>query len=162
MRCNRIAPLAAALLLSANLARAEDPKAGEEGLSAEVEIPVAVGQVLKGMRLPHYDKKDPGKLTLRFNAETAKRTSETEFSFTGLLIEVFDDSAEKPSLEVVLKTAVFDRTANQLKSIDRSKIKGEQFEIIGSQLEFDVKTRNSRLAGPVFMTITQMEEKPTP
>lgn len=162
MRCNRIAPLAAAFLLTTAAGQAEDEPNEGENLSAEVEIPVAIGQVLKGMRLPHYDKADPGKLSLRFNAEAAKRTSETEFSFSGLVIEVFDDSAEKPSLEVVLKNAVFDRTANRLKSIDRAKIKGEQFEIVGSQLEFDVQTRNSRLAGPVFMTITQMEEKSKP
>ena len=112
------------------------------------------------MRLPHYDKNKPDKLSLRFNADSAERASETEFNFKGLRIEVFEDSAEQAAMEVVLNDAVFDRTTNKLKSIDRAKIKGEQFEIIGRQLEFDAKTRNSRLQGPVFMTITDLD-KPT-
>jgi hypothetical protein len=159
MFCDRLTRLAACLLLSALTAPAAEEQE-EEGLSAEVEIPVSIGQVLKGMRLPHYDKDQPDKLSLRFNAESAQRTSENEFTFKGLLIEVFEDSPEEPALQVILNDAVFDRTTNQLKSIDRAKIKGEQFEIIGRQLEFDAKTRNSRLAGPVFMTITDLD-KPT-
>lgn len=156
MRCKRILTLASIGLLSAALAYAEEK---EEGISAEVEIPVSIGQVLKGMRFPHYDKNKPDKLSLRFNADSAERTSETQFNFKGLRIELFEDSPDKASLEVILNDAVFDRETNRLKSVDRAKIKGEQFEIIGRQLEFDTKTRNSRLAGPVFMTITQMEDK---
>lgn len=159
MRCNRFSRFAVVLILSAlTSSAAEEQK--EEGISGEVEIPVSIGQVLKGMRLPHYDKNKPDKLSLRFNAESAERTSETEFNFKGLRIEVFEDSADQAALEVVLNDAVFDRTTNKLKSIDRAKIKGEQFEIIGRQLEFDAKTRNSRLQGPVFMTITDLD-KPT-
>lgn len=149
------------MVLSAAVASAEEEKS-DGGLSAEVEIPVSIGQVLKGMRLPHYDKNSPEKLSLRLNADEAQRTSETEFTFKGLRIEIFDNSPEKPALEVILNDAVFDRTTSRLKSIDRAKIKGEQFEIIGRQLEFDSKTRNSRLRGPVFMTITQLEENPSP
>lgn len=160
MRSKRLFSLALAASLSTALAAEEEKK--EEGISAEVEIPVSVGQVLKGMRLPHYDKDKPDKLSLRFNAESARRTSETQFTFEGLRIEVFEESPEKPALEVVLNDAVFERDTNRLKSVDRAKIKGEQFEIIGRELEFDTKTRNSRLAGPVFMTITQMEEKISP
>jgi len=159
MRFRRFSLLTALLAFSACAAAAEDKE--EEGISAEVEIPVSIGQVLKGMRLPHYDKNKPDKLSLRFNADSAERTSETEFTFKGLRIEVFDDSAEKAALEVILNDAIFDRPTNRLKSIDRAKIKGEQFEIIGRQLEFDAKTRNSRLSGPVFMTITDLNKPAT-
>jgi len=159
MRFRRFSLFTALLAFGACAAAAEDKE--EEGISAEVEIPVSIGQVLKGMRLPHYDKNKPDKLSLRFNADAAERTSETEFTFKGLRIEVFDDSAEKAALEVILNDAVFDRPTNRLKSIDRAKIKGEQFEIIGRQLEFDAKTRNSRLSGPVFMTITDLNKPAT-
>ncbi|MBJ7258820.1 MAG: LPS export ABC transporter periplasmic protein LptC [Chthoniobacterales bacterium] len=159
MRCNRqIISLvaAAACLISLDAARAE----GEaKDVSGEVQIPVSIGQILKGMRLPQYDKNKPDKLTMRFNAEQAERTSETQFSFKGLRIELFEESAEKPAMEIVLNNAVFDQETSLLKSLDRAKIKGEQFEIIGQQLEFDSKTRNSRLLGPVFMTIIQLEEQ---
>lgn len=161
MRSKLFLNLFAIGLLAVASATAEEEEE-QQGVSAEVEIPVSIGQVLKGMRLPHYDKNKPDKLSLRFNADSAERTSETLFNFKGLRIEVFEDSPEKPSLEVVLNDAVFDRETNRLKSIDRAKIKGEQFEIIGRQLEFDAKTRNSRLTGPIFMTITQTQEKPAP
>lgn len=151
--------LASALLLAGSAFCAEDKK---EGISGEVEIPVSVGQVLKGMRLPYYEKNQPDKLSLRFNADQAERTSETQFTFKGLRIELFEESPDKAALEVILNDAVFDRSSNRLKSVDRAKIKGEQFEIIGRQLEFDTKTRNSRLSGPVFMTITQLEQKTSP
>lgn len=153
--------MAALLALFAPAAFGTEAKEDKK-LSGEVEIPVSIGQVLKGMRLPHYDKNKPDKLSLRFNADSAERTSETEFTFKGLRIEVFDDSDEQAALEVILNDAVFDRTTSRLKSVDRAKIKGEQFEIIGRQLEFDANTRNSRLSGPVFMTITDLQKPASP
>ena len=129
--------------------------------SAQIDIPVSVGQVLKGMRLPYYEKNKPDKLSLRLNAEEAERASDTQFKFKGLRIELFEDSADKAAMEVILNDALFDQQTNLLKSLDRAKIKGEQFEIVGQQLEFDAKTRNSRLLGPVFMTLTELEDKPS-
>lgn len=161
MHCKTILCGLAALLLSLAAGRTEEEQK-KEGISAEVEIPVSIGQVLKGMRLPQYDKDKPDKLSLRFNADTAERTSENQFTFKGLSIDVFDESPEQPALQVILNEAVFDRTSGQLRSIDRAKIKGEQFEIVGRELEFDSKTRNSRLLGPVFMTITQLEKNQKP
>ena len=161
MLCNRptFCSLAAAVLFPISGAKAEDePK----DVTATIDIPVSIGQVLKGMRLPYYEKNKPDKLSMRFNAEQAERASDTKFNFKGLRIEVFEDSAEKPAMEVILNNAVYDQTTSKLTSLDRAKIKGEQFEIIGRQLEFDSKTRNSRLLGPVFMTITQLEEKVSP
>jgi len=145
------------LLLSAVLCGGENLRA-EEPISGEVEVPVAIGQVLKGMRLPHYDKVNPEKLSLRFNADSAERTSEKQFSFKGLIIEIFDQTADKAAMEVILSEAVYDRDTQLLTSTEKARIKGEQFEVVGRQLEFDSKTRSSRLLGPVFMTITQMEE----
>lgn len=162
MRCSlpiTLLAVSAALLASRCALIAEDEA---KDFSGEVQIPVSIGQVLKGMRLPYYEKKRPDKLSMRFNAEQAERTSETKFNFKGLRIEVFEDSADKPAMEVVLNDAVFDRDTSKLTSLDRAKIKGEQFEIIGKQLEFDSKTRNSRLLGPVFMTVTQLEEQTSP
>lgn len=151
--------LATAFLFAGSAISAEEKK---DGISGEVEIPVSIGQVLKGMRLPYYEKNRPDKLSLRFNADQAERTSDTQFTFKGLRIELFEESPDKAALEVILNDAVFDRSNNRLKSVDRAKIKGEQFEIIGRQLEFDTKTRNSRLNGPVFMTITQLEQRTSP
>jgi lipopolysaccharide export system protein LptC len=111
--------------------------------------------------MPHYE--DGGQtLTLRINADSAERTGETTFNFKGLRLELFDDSEETPAMEVILSEAVFDRETNLLTSQTNALIKGEQFEITGSQLEFDSKTRDSRLAGPVAMTLTSTGEDGQP
>lgn len=139
------------------------PATAEPGdLGGDLDIPVSIGQSVKGIRMPHYDKNKDGKLSMRFNADVAERASETAFNFKTLRIEVFDDSPDKPAIEVILNEAVFDRTTGKLTSKDDAKIKGEQFEITGSRLEFDSNTRSSRLLGPVFMTITEIESKAAP
>ena len=149
MRAEHLAP---ALLIATVLSASA--QSGEGDSPAAIDIPVAIGQNVKGIRFPHYEHGD--KLSMRFNAESAERASETKFNFKGLRIEVFDPSPDKPAMEVLLEKAVFDRDTGLLTSEDRA---GETFEIIGQQLEFDSKTRSSRLLGPVQMTITQMEEK---
>lgn len=134
----------------------------DDNATAEIDIPVGIGQAVKGIRFPHYDKGNGGKLSLRFNAESAERASETKFNFKDLRIEIFDTSADKAAMEIFLNNAVYDRETSLLTSTDRATIKGEQFDISGSRLEFDSKTRTSRLQGPVFMTITDLGENQTP
>ena len=161
MRCSLL--LTTALLMAPALTRAEEKTAEPEAATAApgIEIPVAIGQSVRGIRLPHYDK-GGDKLSLRLNADSAERASETKFSFQGLRIEIFDESADKPAMEVVLDRAVFDRDTNLLTSENRAVIRGETFQITGSQLEFDSNTRSSRILGPVSMTISQMEEAAAP
>jgi len=161
MRCSLL--LTTALLMAPALARAEEKTAEPEAATAApgIEIPVAIGQSVRGIRLPHYDK-GGDKLSLRLNADSAERASETKFSFQGLRIEIFDESADKPAMEVVLDRAVFDRETNLLTSENRAVIRGETFQITGSRLEFDSNTRSSRILGPVSMTISQMEEAAAP
>jgi hypothetical protein len=161
MRCRLL--LTTALLMAPALVRAEEKTAEPEAAPAApgIEIPVAIGQSVRGIRLPHYDK-GGDKLSLRLNADSAERASETKFSFQGLRIEIFDESADKPAMEVVLDRAVFDRDTNLLTSENRAVIRGETFQITGSRLEFDSNTRSSRILGPVSMTISQMEEAAAP
>ena len=161
MRCSLL--LTATLIAATTAAQAEEKKAEPEAspVSAEIEIPVAIGQSVRGIRLPHYEK-GGDKLSLRINAETAERASDTKFNFKGLRIEIFDDSADKAAMEVVLDRAVFDRETNLLTSENQALIRGETFQITGSRLVFDSNTRSSRILGPVSMTISQMEEAAAP
>lgn len=153
----------AELLLLAALSAAALPATAQETNQPKppaVQIPVSIGQSVKGIRFPHFEGTD--KLSMRFNAESAERTSETTFHFQGLRIEVFDDSPDKPAMQVLLKNAVFDRDTGLLTSKETAKITGETFEIVGQSLEFDSKTRSSKLLGPVAMTVTQIEENVSP
>lgn len=121
-----------------------------------VDIPVDIGQSVKDIRVPHHNAQ--GKLSLRLNAAQAERSSNTEFTFTDLQIEIFGDQGEEPSLTVLLPEAVFDQTTRRLVSDRRSVIKGESIEITGRDLEFDIDSRTSRLTGPVSMVLTASDK----
>ena len=124
--------------------------------AAPVDIPVNIGQSVKDIRVPHFNAQ--GKLSLRMNASQAERASHDQFNFDDMTIEIFEDDPEKPTLEVVLGKAVFDRTKNVLTGSSSSTIKGENVQITGRQLEFDVNTRSSHLQGPVTMVVTGTEK----
>jgi len=124
--------------------------------TAPVDIPVDIGQSVKDIRVPHHNAQ--GKLSLRLNAAQAERSSNTEFTFTDLQIEIFGDQGEEPSLTVLLPEAVFDQTTRRLASDRRSVIKGESIEITGRDLEFDIDSRTSRLTGPVSMVLTASDK----
>jgi len=123
---------------------------------AMIDIPVNIGQSVKEIRVPHHNAQ--GKLSLRLNAALAERSSTTEFTFDDLRIEIFDNEAEEASLEVLLPEAVFDQNTRRLVSDRRSVIKGENIEITGREMEFNVDSRTSRLLGPVTMIISNTDK----
>ncbi|MFZ4483210.1 MAG: hypothetical protein ACOYOL_04420 [Chthoniobacterales bacterium] len=130
--------------------------AGAEDL-ANLDIPVKIGQSVKGIRVPHFNK--DGSIALRFSAGHAERASTSQFDFDDLLIEIFKENKDQPALQVVLSEATYDQGTNLLVSHSRSTIHGDGLEIVGSQLEFDVRTRTSKLLGPVSMTIEDTAAK---
>lgn len=152
MRCKSLALVATLALLATPALTADE----DQDARSNIDVPVAIGQTVRGIRLPHYER-GSNKLNLRLNAESAERASETKFTFKGLRIEIFDESEEKPAMEVILPEAVYDRETSLLTGQADSVIRGEQFEITGRQLEFDSNTRDSRLLGPVVMILTQAE-----
>ena len=123
---------------------------------AIIDIPVNIGQSVKEIRVPHHNAQ--GKLSLRLNAALAERSSTTEFTFDDLRIEIFDNEAEESSLEVLLPEAVFYQNTRRLVSYRRSVIKGENIEITGREMEFNVDSRTSRLLGPVTMIISNTDK----
>ena len=75
---------------------------------APVDIPVDIGQSVKDIRVPHHNAQ--GKLSLRLNAAEAERSSNTEFTFTDLRIEIFGDQGEEPNLTVLPRVRRWDRS----------------------------------------------------
>ena len=128
----------------------------QEAAPAAIDIPVAIGQSVKEIRVPHHNAE--GKISLRLNAARAERASTTEFTFGDLRIEIFDENPEQPSLEVLMPEATFDQTTRRLVSDRRAVIKGETIEITGRELEFNIDSRTSRLRGPVTMVISGTEK----
>jgi hypothetical protein len=142
MRCKTFVLLLTSALLLSLPAAAQDV----------IDIPVDIGQSAKEIRVPHHDA--DGKLTMRLNAARAERSSTSDFTFNDLRIEIFDEDTDRASLEVLLQGAVFDRTTNQLSSDSHSIIRGDNIEITGRRLDFNIDDRVSRLQGPVTMIVT--------
>jgi hypothetical protein len=142
MRCKTFALLLTSALLLSRPAAAQDV----------IDIPVDIGQSAKEIRVPHHNA--DGKLTMRLNAARAERSSTSDFTFNDLRIEIFDEDTERASLEVLLQGAVFDRTTNELSSDSHSIIRGDNIEITGRRLDFNIDDRVSRLQGPVTMIVT--------
>lgn len=140
------------LVLLGALATPLAAPAEEAPTAAAIDIPVAIGQSVKEIRVPHHNAE--GKISLRLNAARAERASTTEFTFGDLRIEIFDNNPEQPSLEVLMPEATFDQTTRRLVSDRRAVIKGETLEITGRELEFNIDSRTSRLRGPVTMVIS--------
>jgi hypothetical protein len=145
MRCKLCGIISAAALWSTPLCPAQDA----------ADIPVNIGQSVKNIRVPHFNA--DGKISVRMNAAKAERADQTKFNFDDLKIEIFDRKTEKPALEVLLSKAVYDRKTNQLSSKSEAVITGENIEITGSRLDFDVNSRASKLQGPVTMTLRNTE-----
>ena len=127
-------------------------RAEEAATAAAIDIPVAIGQSVKEIRVPHHNAE--GKISLRLNAARAERASTTQFNFGDLRIEIFDENPDQASLEVLMPEAVFDQTTRRLVSDRRAVIKGENLQITGRELEFNIDSRTSRLRGPVTMVIS--------
>ncbi len=158
-------PLAAVLLLAGWLAmachlQAADPTpapsppaetAGEEAAPG-LQIPVAIGQEIKGIRVPNYDRQ--GRLTMRFNAASASRLDEDRFDFTDLAVELFEEGGGPAVIQINIPKAIFNRATRLLTSETPSTVRGENFQITGQSLEFDSATRFSRMTGRVVMTVT--------
>jgi hypothetical protein len=142
MRCKTFALLLTSALLLSLPAAAQDV----------IDIPVDIGQSAKEIRVPHHNA--DGKLTMRLNAARAERSSTSDFTFNDLRIEIFDEDTDRASLEVLLQGAVFDRTTNELSSDSHSIIRGDNIEITGRRLDFNIDDRVSRLQGPVTMIVT--------
>jgi len=142
MRCKTFVLLLTSALLLSLPAAAQDV----------IDIPVDIGQSAKEIRVPHHNA--DGKLTMRLTAARAERSSTSDFTFNDLRIEIFDEDTDRASLEVLLQGAVFDRTTNQLSSDSHSIIRGDNIEITGRRLDFNIDDRVSRLQGPVTMIVT--------
>ena len=145
MRSKFFVSSVAALLICASPGNAQDA----------ADIPVNIGQSVKNIRVPHFNA--DGKISVRMNAAKAERADQTKFNFHDLKIEIFDQKTEKAALEVLLSEAVFDRKTNLLSSKTEAVITGENIDITGSRLDFDVNTRTSKLQGPVTMTLRNTE-----
>lgn len=152
-----------AFLLSLPLSGfAQDPKApdkAQEESSAsttadtKVSIPVAEGQDVIGLRIPHFNEN--GELILQISAETARRLDDDNVEMETMRVEFFDEDRER--MEIVVAKSQFNMESRILTSDTPATISRRDFTIEGDTLEFDLAEQVGKMQGSVKMTIHSTE-----
>jgi hypothetical protein len=111
----------------------------------KIELPVPVGEPVKGIKIPQYDQK--GTLTMNLIAETAKKLDERQVEFGKLKVQ-FDDQEQK-EIVVEIPHSIIDLETKVLVSDTPTTIRREDFDIVGQGAEFDTVSRRGILKGHV-------------
>lgn len=124
----------------------------------KMDLPVPVGEPIKGIKIPQYDEQ--GKLTMNLVAETALKLDERQVEFKNLRIQ-FSDKEEK-EIVVEIPHSVLDMETKILVADTKTVIRREDFDIAGEQAEFDTMARTGRFKGPVRASFrnTQPSDQP--
>lgn len=111
----------------------------------KMDLPVPVGEPIKGIKIPQYDEQ--GKLTMNLVADTALKLDERQVEFKNLKIQ-FSDKEEK-EIVVEIPHSILDMETKILTADTRTVIRREDFDIVGEKAEFDTMARTGKFKGPV-------------
>jgi hypothetical protein len=112
---------------------------------AKIDLPVPVGEPVKGIKVPQYDEN--GKLTMSLNAETALKLDDRKVEL-GKLKVLFSDKEEKEII-VEIPHSILDMETKVLVADSETVIRREDFEIVGQSAEFDTFSRSGTFKGKV-------------
>src|SRR3984893_10766001 len=101
------------------------PKPGE----GVTNIPIAAGHDARGLVLPEFDLK--GHLRGKLEAGITNRLDAERVEFKEMKFTTFVPESDKPDLEIVMTTSVFNLKTQVLNSSERSSVKRSDFEIAG-------------------------------
>lgn len=124
---------------------------------AKVSIPVAQGQDVLGLRIPHFNEN--GELVLQIASEVARRIDQENVEMENMRIEFYDEDRQK--MEIRLAKSRFNMESRILTSDTPATIARTDFTIEGDSLEFDLAEQVGTMHGDVTMTIhpTENEQK---
>ena len=111
----------------------------------KMDLPVPVGEPIKGIKIPQYDEQ--GKLTMNLTADSALKLDERQVEFKDLKIQ-FSDKEEK-EIVVEIPHSILNLETKILTADTKTVIHREDFEIIGENAEFDTTARTGKFKGPV-------------
>ncbi|HWM26137.1 MAG TPA: hypothetical protein VNP98_15080 [Chthoniobacterales bacterium] len=125
----------------------ERPKP-EEGVT---NIPIATGHDARGLVLPDFDRQ--GRLRGKLEAGVTRRLDDERVEFSGVKFVTFAPETEKPDLEILMSTSVFNLKTQVLNSSERTTVKRSDFEIVGDTMQFEMLSRKGTLDGNVKMVV---------
>jgi len=82
-----------------------------------------------------------------------RRLDDENIEFEGVKFTTFVPDTEKPDLEVIMKTSVFNLKTQILTSQVRTTVKRSDFEIAGDTMKFEMISRQGTLEGNVKMIV---------
>lgn len=152
---NVMVPLLVALLLtgSAPLVHAASGSKNNAELApestssnaAKIDLPVPVGEPVKGIKIPQYDEQ--GNLTMNLTAGVARKLDERQVELTKLKVQ-FNDKEQKQII-VEIPHSMLDLETKKLIADSETVISREDFEITGQTAEFDTVARQGIFKGHV-------------
>jgi hypothetical protein len=132
---------------------AETVPSASPSLSArKIEIPLQKGEPAYGIKYPVYN--DKGELTMQVDASAGEPLNESQIEFKDVQIAVFEDNKK---YFIQMSRSQLNLDTRILASDTPATIYRDDFEIIGDTLEFNAKTRFSKMVGTVKMTIFSIE-----
>ena len=111
----------------------------------KIDLPVPVGEPVKGIKIPQYDEK--GKLTMNLSAETAKKIDDRQVEFGKLKVQFADQ--EQQEIVVEIPHSFIDMETKVLVADSPTTIHREDFDIVGQGAQFDTVSRRGILKGHV-------------
>jgi hypothetical protein len=127
----------------------------EEGVT---NIPIAAGHDAKGLVLPDFDLQ--GHLRGKLEAGVTRRLDDEHVEFRGVKFTTFTPESDRPDLEIIMSTSVFNLKTQVLNSSERTIVKRSDFEITGDKMQFEMLTRKGTLAGNVKMVVRGKSRAP--
>ena len=111
----------------------------------KIDLPVPVGEPVKGIKVPQYD--ESGKLTMSLTAETALKLDDRKVEL-GKLKVLFSDKEEKEII-VEIPHSILDMESKVLVADTETVIRRDDFEIVGQSAVFDTFSRSGTFKGKV-------------
>lgn len=137
----------------------KDKSNDEDSEPKSIQVPMPNGRDAKGLKIPYFDEE--GKLQMRFDIGVAKRIDDNHVEMSQLQVETFDEAGER-EMVMDLPTSVLDLTTSVITAQHPVTIKRSDFEITGSTMIFNTKTKQGGLGGKVRMLIYNLENETSP
>jgi hypothetical protein len=134
------------------------PKARPKAEEGVTNIPIATGHDARGLVLPDFDHL--GRLRGKLEAGVTKRLDDERVEFSGVKFVTFAPETEKPDLEILMRTSVFNLKTQVLNSSERTTVKRSDFEIAGDTMQFEMLSRIGTLDGNVKMVVRGKPQAP--
>lgn len=144
--------LPAIMIMAGTALAAPDQKASNAvtslptpAINQKIDLPVPIGQPVKGIKIPQYD--EGGKMTLCLTADTANKLNDHQVELGKLKVQ-FNEKEDK-EIVVEIPHSILDLDTKILTADSETVIHRPDFEIVGESAVFDTLTRQGSFKGHV-------------